>query len=78
MKKPRLSKGEYLKLGRNIKTLRGEYRMVTKTMNGHFPKNSKAIKSMLKTDEALMQLYYDVETEFLHDYPESEVTEYGR
>ena len=78
MRKTRFSKEEYLKLGRNIKTLRGEYRMVTKTMNGRFPKNSKAIKSMLKTDEALMRLYYDIETEFLHDYPESEVTEFGR
>ena len=76
--KQNLSKEEYLELGRKIKSMRDSYWAVFKMMIGHFPKNSKAIKSLLKTDETLMSLYFDVEMEFLRDYPAAEVTEFGR
>ena len=69
MNKKRLSKDEYRELRRNIKSMQALYSTVFSQMTGRFPKNSKAIKSLLKTNEVLMSLDFDVEREFFNDFP---------
>ena len=64
MMKKRLSKDEYNELSRDIKAIRDLYWKIFRQMTGRFPKNSKAIKSLLRTNLALMSLAFDVEAEF--------------
>ena len=72
MKKKRLSKDEYRELNRDIKAITELYWKIFRQMTGRFPKNSKAIKSLLRTNLALMSLDFDVGREFLNDFPNEE------
>ena len=67
MKKKRLSKDEYRELSRDINAMRDLYWKIFRQMTGRFPKNSKAIKSLLRTNVALMSLDFDVEAEFSNE-----------
>ena len=72
--KPRLSKEEYIKLGKELKFMRGIYWRVFRKTTGNFPKRSRTINYLLKLDKDLTGLYYQVEADFLKDYPD----EYGK
>ena len=63
MKKKRLSKDEYRELSRDIKAMRELYWKIFRQMTGRFPKNSKAIKSLLRTNVALMSLETEIQNE---------------
>ena len=78
MEKKRLSKDEYRKLNRDIKVITELYWKIFRQMTGRFPKNSKAIKSLLRVNLALMSLDFDVGREFLNDFPNEEVNDYGK
>ena len=63
MKKKRLSKDEYRELSRDINAMRDLYWKVFRQMTGRFPKNSKAIQSLLRTNVALMSLETEIQNE---------------
>lgn len=76
--KPRLSKDEYLELGRRSKKLHHECSEIHRIVVQHFPKKSRAYKLANAILNPLFKLYYQLETEFLRDYPDMEVTDYGK
>lgn len=76
--KPRLSKNEYLELGRIIKSIIRQHGEIANIIFRSFPKNSRIVKTARSADMPFIKMYYQLETEFLRDYPDMEVTDYGK
>lgn len=74
--KKRLSDYEYLALAREIRAMRDNYWRAFRIMTGHFPKNGRAIRRLLALNIALMNLDYQVETEFFKDFPDKKLSDY--
>ena len=76
--KPRLSKNEYLELGRIIKSIIRQHCEIANIIFRSFPKNSRIVKTARSADMPFIKMYYQLETEFLRDYPDMEGTDYGK
>lgn len=76
--KKRLSADEYSIAAKRLRTMKDIYWDLFHTMNGHFPKNSKTTKKLLKLDDAITDLYCQTEDEFFKDFPEKELKDFGK
>lgn len=76
--KPRLSEAEYLELGRKIKNVIDECHDISRIIFNNFPKSSNVCKKARFFIRPLINLYYLIGTNFLHDYPDQEVNNYGK
>lgn len=74
---PRLPKEDYCILAHMLVTSRELQNDMFDMVRGKFPKNSKAIRKLIKMESAISAAYYQLETEFFRDYPEEEEPDYG-
>jgi hypothetical protein len=74
--KPRLSNKDYCILSQMLITSRELQSDMFQLVNGKFPKYSKTMRKLLKLENAISDLYFQLEDEFFRDYPE-EVQDYG-
>ena len=76
--KQHLTVDEYQEIANRIKLMQEVYRDIFHATSGRFPKNGQTIQKMLRMGDAIASLYYQVEYEFFHDYPEKGLKDFGR
>ena len=74
----RLSKEQYKSVADKLRTMQRIYWDTFHMVSGNFPKNGKAVRALLAIDKDITRLYYQMQEEFFKDYPEEELSDYGR
>lgn len=72
MRKKKLTVSEYKKLKEKIEVIMNAYDEVFHLVVGNFPKNSMTTKCLRGFSIRISRLYYQIEREFITDYPEEE------